>query len=124
MSDIALTLSLVTVLAMLCQWLFDLRCPHHRAHTRVGPARTGFPPPIHRHPFRAAFGWSEFLDKNKNKLVPLFYITPKNLLKPFCVDEVVAPQAGWKIISLLLESRPLAEVVVVDDLADDTPVQP
>ncbi len=62
-----------------------------------------------------SFGWQEYLEKNKNEIVPLFYINQKNLIKPFCVDEDVTPQPGWKIISLLLESKPALEAKIYEE---------
>ncbi|PIP80688.1 MAG: hypothetical protein COW84_03885 [Gammaproteobacteria bacterium CG22_combo_CG10-13_8_21_14_all_40_8] len=41
-----------------------------------------------------SFSWHEYLEKNKKEMILLFYMSAKNLIKPFSVDEFVSPQAG------------------------------
>jgi NhaP-type Na+/H+ or K+/H+ antiporter len=52
-----------------------------------------------------SFSWEAYLEKNKGDAIPLFYVTHKNVLKPFVVDTPVKPQSDWKIISLLQEEK-------------------
>ncbi|MBU0673404.1 MAG: cation:proton antiporter [Proteobacteria bacterium] len=47
------------------------------------------------------FDYGAYLDRYNGRIIPMFAITPRGKLRVFSADLVVAPQAGWSVISLV-----------------------
>ncbi len=56
---------------------------------------------IRRTQLSEEFSFENFLERNKDKCIPLFALNEKGRLHPFVVENPPKPEAGWTIVSLM-----------------------